>query len=51
MAKYIQRVQKMFPPEAFEVDVFISGFATSHRTADTASRSQRAFIRLAKGPY
>ncbi|KAF8074537.1 hypothetical protein FPV67DRAFT_1559305 [Lyophyllum atratum] len=35
--------------EAFEVEVFISGFAISHRSAATASRSQRAFIRLAKG--
>lgn len=33
--------------EAFEVDVFVSGFASSHR--ESASRSQRAFIRLAKG--
>ncbi|KAG5642163.1 hypothetical protein DXG03_003547 [Asterophora parasitica] len=35
--------------EAFEVEVFVSGFAISYRSAETASRSQRAFIRLAKG--
>ncbi|KAG6847791.1 hypothetical protein H0H93_005983 [Arthromyces matolae] len=34
---------------AFEVEVFISGFAISHRSLENASRSQRAFIRLAKG--
>ncbi|KAF5386239.1 hypothetical protein D9615_002187 [Tricholomella constricta] len=33
----------------FEVEVFVSGFAISHRSAESASRSQRAFIRLAKG--
>ena len=35
--------------ETFEVDVFISGFASSYRSLDMASRSQRAFLRLAKG--
>ncbi|KAF9024747.1 hypothetical protein BDZ89DRAFT_1068855 [Hymenopellis radicata] len=34
--------------EPFEVDVYISGFATSHRPPELASRSQRAFMRLAK---
>ncbi|KAH0582395.1 hypothetical protein H2248_010339 [Termitomyces sp. 'cryptogamus'] len=34
---------------AFEVEVFVSGFAISHRSLENASRSQRAFIRLAKG--
>ncbi|KAG6899640.1 hypothetical protein C0993_008417 [Termitomyces sp. T159_Od127] len=34
---------------AFEVEVFVSGFAISHRSLKNASRSQRAFIRLAKG--
>ncbi|KAG6900139.1 hypothetical protein C0995_004182 [Termitomyces sp. Mi166 len=34
---------------AFEVEVFVSGFAISHRSLQNASRSQRAFIRLAKG--
>lgn len=33
----------------FEVDVFISGYAYSYRESGTASRSQRAFMRLAKG--
>ncbi|KAJ7268654.1 hypothetical protein B0H12DRAFT_58952 [Mycena haematopus] len=35
--------------EAFDVDLFVSGFASSHRPAELASRSQRAFLRLAKG--
>lgn len=34
---------------SFEVDIFISGFATSHRGQEFASRSQRTFMRLAKG--
>lgn len=34
---------------AFEVDVFVSGYASSHRAPEFASRSQRAFIRVAKG--
>lgn len=34
---------------AFEVEVFVSGFAISHRSLENASRSQRTFIRLAKG--
>ncbi|TRM65408.1 hypothetical protein BD626DRAFT_454209 [Schizophyllum amplum] len=35
--------------DAFEVDVYVSGFASVHSAPDFASRSQRAFIRLAKG--
>ncbi|KAJ8095014.1 hypothetical protein PM082_010232 [Marasmius tenuissimus] len=35
--------------EEFEVDVFVSGFATIHRGHEVASRSQRTFMRLAKG--
>ncbi|KAJ7772699.1 hypothetical protein DFH07DRAFT_913580 [Mycena maculata] len=35
--------------EAFDIDLFVSGFASSHRAPELASRSQRAFIRLAKG--
>ncbi|KAJ3861829.1 hypothetical protein EV359DRAFT_46393 [Lentinula novae-zelandiae] len=35
--------------ESFEIEVFISGFATSRRSADVISRSQRAFLKLAKG--
>ncbi|KAG7093448.1 hypothetical protein E1B28_007126 [Marasmius oreades] len=34
---------------AFEVDIFISGFASAHRGQELASRSQRTFMRLAKG--
>lgn len=33
------------------LDVFVSGFASSSRPPDQASRSQKAFIRLAKGMY
>ncbi|KAF9008927.1 hypothetical protein BDQ17DRAFT_1422116 [Cyathus striatus] len=36
-------------PRPFEVEVFISGYTISHRRPEHASRSQRAFIRLAKG--
>ncbi|PBK65951.1 hypothetical protein ARMSODRAFT_960865 [Armillaria solidipes] len=32
----------------FEVDVYISGFASVHRSQETASRSQKAFMSLAK---
>ncbi|KAJ3886059.1 hypothetical protein GG344DRAFT_58185 [Lentinula edodes] len=35
--------------DSFEIEVFISGFATSRRSADVISRSQRAFLKLAKG--
>ncbi|KAJ7680612.1 hypothetical protein DFH06DRAFT_972705 [Mycena polygramma] len=35
--------------EAFDIDLFISGFASSHRAPELASRSQRAFLKLAKG--
>ncbi|KAF7361611.1 hypothetical protein MVEN_00504300 [Mycena venus] len=34
--------------EAFDVDLFVSGFASSHRPAELASRSQKAFLKLAK---
>ncbi|KAF9266708.1 hypothetical protein L218DRAFT_921296 [Marasmius fiardii PR-910] len=34
---------------SFEVDIFVSGFATSHRGTELASRSQRTFMRLARG--
>ncbi|KAJ6498976.1 hypothetical protein C8R45DRAFT_99380 [Mycena sanguinolenta] len=37
------------PQEAFDVDIFVSGFASSHRPAELASRSQKAFLKLAKG--
>ncbi|KAJ7045854.1 hypothetical protein C8F04DRAFT_989210 [Mycena alexandri] len=35
--------------EAFDIDLFVSGFASSHRAPELAGRSQRAFMRLAKG--
>ncbi|KIM44765.1 hypothetical protein M413DRAFT_442723 [Hebeloma cylindrosporum] len=36
-------------PSTFELEVFVSGYAISYRSPENASRSQRAFIRLAKG--
>jgi hypothetical protein len=33
----------------FGLDVYVSGFASSVRPLDAATRSQRAFYRLAKG--
>ncbi|KAF8813021.1 hypothetical protein BYT27DRAFT_7181978 [Phlegmacium glaucopus] len=36
-------------PRPFEVEVFVSGYAISYRSPENISRSQRAFIRLAKG--
>jgi hypothetical protein len=35
-------------PRPFEVEVFVSGFAISYRPPENISRSQKAFIRLAK---
>ena len=37
------------PTEPFEVDVFVSGYATACRPPELVTRSQRAFLRLAKG--
>jgi hypothetical protein len=36
-------------PRPFEVEVFVSGYAISYRPPENISRSQKAFIRLAKG--
>ncbi|KAH8832858.1 hypothetical protein DL96DRAFT_1583663 [Flagelloscypha sp. PMI_526] len=33
---------------AFSVDIFVSGFASSHRPPEFATRSQKAFMKLAK---
>ncbi|KAJ7574374.1 hypothetical protein C8J56DRAFT_1064884 [Mycena floridula] len=44
-----RRYEKQKQEEAFDVDIFISGFASVRRAPDMASRSQKAFIRLAKG--
>ncbi|THU92947.1 hypothetical protein K435DRAFT_779999 [Dendrothele bispora CBS 962.96] len=35
--------------DPFEVHVYVSGFATVHRAPEFVSRSQRAFMRLARG--
>ncbi|KAK7466291.1 hypothetical protein VKT23_005019 [Stygiomarasmius scandens] len=35
--------------DPFEIDVYVSGFATVHRAPEFVSRSQKAFMRLAKG--
>ncbi|KAF7983739.1 hypothetical protein HWV62_19705 [Athelia sp. TMB] len=34
---------------SFGVDVFVSGYASNHRPPEASTRSQRAFMRLAKG--
>ncbi|TFK39506.1 hypothetical protein BDQ12DRAFT_712190 [Crucibulum laeve] len=47
--EHIYRITDDRTPTPFEVEVFVSGFAISHRSPEHASRSQRAFIRLAKG--
>ncbi|KAF6743015.1 hypothetical protein DFP72DRAFT_153242 [Ephemerocybe angulata] len=36
-------------PRPFEVEVFTSGYAITHKNRENISRSQRAFIRVAKG--
>ena len=36
-------------PRPFEVEVFVSGYAISYRSPEKISRSQKTFIRLAKG--
>ena len=36
-------------PRPFEVEVFVSGYAISYRPPEKISRSQKAFVRLAKG--
>jgi hypothetical protein len=36
-------------PRPFEVEVFVSGYAISYKPPEKISRSQKAFIRLAKG--
>ncbi|KAF7315767.1 hypothetical protein MIND_00092700 [Mycena indigotica] len=46
---YATRKYRADNKEAFDVELFVSGFASSHRAPELASRSQRAFIRLAKG--
>ncbi|KAF5362410.1 hypothetical protein D9756_002666 [Leucocoprinus leucothites] len=35
-------------PVPFKIDVFVSGYAVSRRSKEQATRSQRAFLRLAK---
>lgn len=35
--------------QRFKVDIFVSGFASSLRTPDQATRSQKTFMRLARG--
>ncbi|KAJ3504063.1 hypothetical protein NLJ89_g8137 [Agrocybe chaxingu] len=47
--RYLQGGGKHEVPTPFEVEVLVSGYAISYRSAENASRSQRAFIRLAKG--
>ncbi|KAJ3716992.1 hypothetical protein C8R42DRAFT_724634 [Lentinula raphanica] len=35
--------------DSFEIEVYISGSASAHRSVDSSSRSQSAFLRHAKG--
>ncbi|KAJ7072028.1 hypothetical protein C8F01DRAFT_1011500 [Mycena amicta] len=46
---YATRRYRRNDSEAFDLELFVSGYASSHRAPELASRSQRAFIRLAKG--
>ncbi|KAF8884046.1 hypothetical protein CPB84DRAFT_1789448 [Gymnopilus junonius] len=36
-------------PRPFELEVFVSGYAITHRSPENMSRAQRGFLRLAKG--
>lgn len=45
----IQSFLILLVPRPFEVEVFVSGYAISYRPPGHITRSQRAFIRLAKG--
>ncbi|PPR06163.1 hypothetical protein CVT24_000710 [Panaeolus cyanescens] len=36
-------------PRPFDIELYISGFAFSSKTPESASRSQKAFVKLAKG--
>ncbi|KAF9525117.1 hypothetical protein CPB83DRAFT_885775 [Crepidotus variabilis] len=36
-------------PPPFSIEIFVSGFASTSRGVENASRSQKAFVRLAKG--
>ena len=38
-------------PQPFTVEVTVSGYAITHKGAENASRSQRAFMRLAKSAF
>ncbi|EIN09461.1 hypothetical protein PUNSTDRAFT_143017 [Punctularia strigosozonata HHB-11173 SS5] len=48
-ARRYQRVTDNLREDPFDVDLFVSGFAVSYTSPENASRSQKAFIRLAKG--
>ena len=39
----------VYPDGEFGLDVYVSGFASSVRPLEVATRSQKAFYRLAKG--
>jgi len=43
--------KELSAPDPFEIDVFVSGYAVSRRSKESATRSQRAFLRLAKSMY
>jgi hypothetical protein len=49
---HARTIEHAFPTglvDSFGVDVFISGYASNRRPPEFATRSQRAFLRLAKG--
>ena len=37
--------------DTFDVEVYVSGFATSRRLPEILTRSQRAFLKLARGTH
>ena len=46
-----QGVDPKSSPQPFTVEVSVSGYAITHKGAENASRSQRAFMRLAKSAF
>lgn len=41
--------QDIYPLDEFAIDIFVDGYASSLRPPELATRSQKAFMRLAKG--
>jgi hypothetical protein len=51
LCRYLMLSVSLGDVQRFTVDVFVSGFASSLRTPEQATRSQRAFMRLARGEF